>query len=253
MADEPTTEIVKAEPTELAPVVGTGADVVVLARDPQEMAHAQQGLIDWFQQKILAEKAQLAECEENLAVAVRLKTRTNGWKNQVVRAKRKVLYYEKGLQALQEGYYIVPEFPLQIIAVRTDKKNPPGKVYTGWQGVPDVEPAQLPEGEGRYVDSAPLVRMWTTKQGDDPKTQKTHRRATDFVEDFDFPFKLVKPQVLKDLDRAMRMRLFDEIGVLPARARNTDPMVVGRIRCKHGPYERTLSFLITWWIDTRDL
>ena len=49
------------------------------------------------------------------------------------------------------------------------------------------------------------------------------------------------------------MGIFDEIGVLPVQSRG-DPMLIGRIcRRESGYHTPSLSFLISWWIDTRAL
>lgn len=255
------TELAVREPTEVMQIPGPTGDVVVLARDAAEMANAQQGLITWFEAKVGAEKAQLAECEENLAIAKGMKTKTNGWKRQVTLAKRRVVYYEKGLAALHEGYCIIPEFPVALIAVRTSRSRPPKKWHGGNWGnnVPDVVSQQLPEGEGQYVDPRPFLgskRVVTARHDDGkPKSVQTYHQATDF-DDVDFPFKTVKPQILKDLSHAMKRKIFDEIGILPApRSRGCgDPVIVGRIKRKTSRYgEVVLTFLITWWVDTRDL
>lgn len=256
MADEtttPTTALVKRE-TETMALPGPTQDIVVLARDPQEMAHAQEGLIAWFQSKIAAEKAQLAECEENLATAKRMKTKTDGWRRQVLLAQKRVTFYTKGLTALEEGYCIIPDFPVQLIAVRTTKKRPPRKTHAGgaWN-VPDIASEQLPQGEGRYVSPVPFTE---TREGPgrEPNSKVRFSLATEF-DLVDFPFKQVKPQILKDLSYAMKAKLFDEIGILPGRTRrNADPVLVGRIKRRVSQFnETTLTFLITWWIDTRDL
>lgn len=255
MTDEkPTTALVKREATETLALPGPNQDIVVLARDPQEMAQAQQGLIDWFTAKLNAEKLQLAECEENLAIAKRMKTKTEGWRRQVSLAQKRVTFYTKGLTALEEGYCIIPDFPVQLIAVRTTKKRPPRKNHSGgaWH-VPDVESEQLPQGEGRYVSPAPEITTFEGP-GREPGKTITFSQATSF-DVVDFPFKQVKPQILRDLDRAMKSKLFDEIGVLPGRTRrNTDPVIVGRIKRRVNRFsETTLTFLVTWWIDSRDL
>ena len=95
------------------PALPVSEDLVVLARDPSEMAEAQQGLIAWMDRKVDVLKGELAEAEENLATAKRMKTRTQGWASVVRRAKNRVTYYEKARTALQEGYCIIPDFPVQ--------------------------------------------------------------------------------------------------------------------------------------------
>lgn len=248
--EAPTAEVVKREPTEISPFPPPTEDLVVLARNPEEMVSAQQSLIAWFEQKLDIEKAQLAECEENLANAKKLKVRTAGWARQVALARGRVNYYDKGLAALQEGYAIVPDFPVQVIAVKVKDKVPTRRSYIG-HGVPDVEAVtKLKQGEGHYVDPYPETRT-TSYETSEGRTR--YSTEPTFYREVDFPFKLVRPQILSDLGVAMKRRIFDEIGVLPGRTRNPDPILVGRILRKDGPHTKVLSFLITWWIDTRTL
>lgn len=239
-------EIVKQEAMglDLPPV---SEDIVVFARDPEEMARAQQGLITWVEGKLKVLRAELAEAEENLETSKRMKTRTDGWKRVVRLARNRVLYYDKVKAALEEGYCIIPDFPVELIAVRTSKDSPPARHYSGGAyRVPDAQYEQLPEGEGRYVSG-------TVETEEFEVDGKTVSRALDFME-VDFPFKVVKPQILRGMETALKRRLFDEIGVLPATHQGGDPVLVGRIRRREGSYrEATLTFLIAWWIDTRSL
>lgn len=251
MDDEATTELATTTKPEMTPeVLPMSEDIVVLARDPEEMALAQKGLIAWMSQKIGTLKADLAEAEENLATAKRMKTRTEGWQRVVRLAQGRVTYYEKALAALEEGFCIVPDLPVELIAIRTCKEHPSGKWHTGRSFV-ELSPDMLPKGEGEYVSPTPV-----TEQRDVPIEGRTYprkdTRAVDFQE-VDFPFKVVKPQILQGLEHAMRLKLFDEIGVLPRAHRNADPLLVGRIKRREGYNERAMTFLIAWWIDTRSL
>ena len=242
-----TTEIVKREPA-----LPVSDDIVVLARDPQEMANAQQGLIDWMDRKVAGLKVELAEAEENLTTAKRMKVRTEGWVRVIRRAQSRVTYYEKARTALGEGYCIIPDLPVQLIAVKTTRKRPPQKWHHGgvWQ-VPEARAMTLPEGEGRYVDAqVEAESREVVIEGKD--CTRTESQAIEFL-DVDFPFKVVKPQILLGLEAAMKRKLFDEIGVLPATNRGGDPILVGRIKRKEGYNEQVMTFLIAWWIDTSDL
>lgn len=80
MAETPTEIVQVATHYELLPVA---RDVVVLARTPEEMAVSQDGLLQWAVQKVAAEKAELAEKEENLAYAKKGKYQTTRWQRQV--------------------------------------------------------------------------------------------------------------------------------------------------------------------------
>ncbi len=243
------TDLVAPPPsTAIEPLPPVCQDLVVLARDPQEMAQAQQGLVVWMDQKLKSLHAELAEAEENLAIAKRMKHRITGWQRQIQVVRKRVVFYEKAKTALEAGYCIVPDFPVQLIAVKTKKHwPPPGRVRGGIHNVPEVKSEPLPQGEGKYVGPAPYASAHKHEDG------STWSQADAFQE-VDFPFKIIKPQILSGLEEALRLKLFDEIGVLPAHRANRDPILVGRIKRREGAYnEPTMTFLIAWWIDTRSL
>lgn len=256
-----TDELAKVPPTDLTTahvtaVPAPAKDVVVLARNPEEMAGAQQDLQVWAAQKVAEHEHALKETQDNLDHAIRTKIRTAGWKRQVSLAKKRLEYYRKAKAAIDEGYCIVPNFPMQSIAVRTRKDYPPSKEYdsSGWN-VPQIEPQLLPEGEGRYVGPTPLISTYDDVR--ETKDGSTYTQPVSWASEFDdvdFPFKVVKPQVMSDLSKAMRRNLFDEIGVLPGRETpRGDPMVIGTIERREGTRRFIMSFLISWWVDTRDL
>lgn len=226
-------------------------DMVVLARNPEEMAKAQTQLVTWAARKVLIEEAAQAEAEQNLEHAKNTKLRTSGWRNQVTKARKRVTFYKKIQTALEEGYRIVPNFPVTVIATRTSKEKPKYQRET-WEGSLNmVQYEALPQGEGRYVDPTPVARKTVEKTGEGRTL--THYTAEGLNEEIDFPFKVVKPQILSNLNKAMTLKLFDEIGVLPG-TRKGDPMVIGMINRRDSTYqETTVSFLITWWVDSRDL
>ena len=266
MTEEKTeTAIEKTGSTQIVPLPPPSSDVVVLARNPEEMEAAQQGLLVWADRKIEIERAQLTEAEENLARAKKMKVRTQGWARQVTLGKNRVLMYEKVKGALEQGFCIVPDFPVHVIAVRTSKADPP-KPWETRTGThysqptpPEVKYEQLPEGEGEYVGPDPRTADWQSdEKRPDGETRTVWKQRSLAMAEVDFPFKLVRPEILADLDRAMQLRIFDEIGVLPdvhqPRRRHRDPMIIGRIRRREGAYnEPTINFLITWWVDTRTL
>ncbi len=242
-------------------------DVVVLARTPQEMQVAQQGLVAWAEQRLSRLHAALAECEENLAIAKKRKWKQDGWARQIKKAQARVVFYEKVKAALEAGYCIMPDLPVQLLAIRTDRRKPNSKVKSSrWQhpedDLPKIKPRALPTGEGRYVDPTPFVERWHREEPDkDGRMVRTNfASAVDFDEELDFPMRLVKPQILDDTGRALALKLFDEIGILPAVQRKgmsamttSDPVVVGRIVRKEGNQRKVLTFLISWWIDTSQI
>jgi hypothetical protein len=253
MADEMTTELAPTTTTELVPdLPSVSDDIVVLARDPNEMAEAQQGLIAWMDRRITSLKVELSEAEENLATAARMKHRKEPWMRVVSRVKKRMVYYEKAKAALEEGFCIIPDMPMEVIAVRTNRSKPNSRRIRGNVGsIPDVNSAQIPAGEGEYVSPRPEVDVWNDSEG------KLVSRARGFQE-VDFPFKVVKPQILKGMEEALKRKLFDEIGIVTGMPRtayspSVDPILVGRIKQREGYNERMMTFLIAWWIDTRSL
>lgn len=258
-APEPTPE---DDTEDRAPELQFSEDVVVLARNPSEMVQAQGELLTWAERKIQAEVARAEEAQTNLATAKKMKIRTAGWQRQADLAKRRVTFYTKVRDAVQAGYCMVPTFPVQVIAVRTKRTAPPKTVLYGSRRIPTNDATNSPTGEGRYV--SPHNEIRSLPRPDENKSATY--QVVPFFNEVDFPFKLAKPQILSDLDTALQQKIFDEMGVLPARMgpigiappgpppQIPDPMIIGTIKLKIGPNrERRISFLVSWWIDTSDL
>lgn len=233
-------------------IANPGANITLLARHPSEMEAAQNNLVQWAAGKIEAVKTELAEAEENYETARKNKWRSSPFARIVTVAKRKIVFYEKLRQALESGYYIVPPFPVDLFAIRTDKVSPkPTHSTSMWTD--RRQPAKrLPAGEGRYVAQEPKVLGYdfpaTDKEGN--QITKTDWAAQIFQE-VDFPFKLAKPAVLEQVGKAMTEKLFDQLGALPAFAK-ADPMVVGQI-LHYKPNRPPVTFFVSWWLDTADL
>lgn len=229
----------------------------VIAKTADQMMVAQQSLIEHMTQKVEAEQQALADKTENLEHAKRTKIRTAGWAKEVAIAKQRVRYYQSALDALNEGYAIIPDFPISIIAVRTSKLSPKEQELVRYRKIDDVPSEQLPTGLGDYVAPEPELRHFdkAVPDGKGGFDRKMMVATTGKFRAIDFPLKAVKPQILAELDKALKGKIFDEIGIIPAfgsNKRHSDPMLIGRIHCKD-KQARSLSFLITWWIDTTTL
>jgi len=138
----------------------------------------------------------------------------------------------------------VPNMPVDVFAIRTSKHHP-------WADKP--QSSESPDvGEGRYVDSEPTVhRQVEEKDSSGNVLSRSHTFATGF-EEVDFPISVARPLVMSATVEAMALKCFDEIGVLPARRGKGDPIVLGIVKEK-GRDGRRISFLIAWYVDTRDL
>ena len=238
-------EIVESVPGVELPLPVT-SDLVVVARNSSEMAQAQKRLIEWVNWKIEGERALLREAEAKLAKAHDMKQRTTTYANRVMVAKGSVSFYEKIKFALEAGYAIVPNFPIELLAIRTTKKEP----TKGRHGVFEQKAMELPVGAGRYVD--PMPKISSTLVTEDEKTKRLY--YPDHFREVTFPASLARIEILEDLDRSQKMMIFDAIGILPSTRRKPDPMLIGQVSHKRGPYSvKTVSFLIAWWIDTATL
>jgi hypothetical protein len=256
---KPKAKKAKAKPK---PKVEKPADdkLVVIARNPAEMQVAQQQLCSWAANQVDKSLAELREAEDGVAQAKKSKWRTTGFVTNLRYARERFNYYTKVKAALDAGYVIVPNFDLDIFAIRTTKFRPKNEETSGRWGKPHPSEfenhSDRPQlGDGEYVDPWPQLTHTVETVGEGDKARKENRAIAGDWRDVDFPYKLAKPQVLDSTSKAMARMIFDKIGVTPhRRARNQDPMIVGQITCKGRPsQEKDISFLITWWVDHTDL
>lgn len=227
-------------------------DVNVVALSPAEMVPAQHSLIAWCDRKMQALRDELDELDLHQKLAVE-----NGWKTSVVEANlnrtaRRVTYYQKMQDALKAGYLLVPNMPVDVLAVRVKRAHQPVKT-DGWQSqVTTATPqASLPSGAGRYVDDTTFARSFEEPVEKDGKITFRKMYRTGDYDAVDFPVRLTKPVVLTAAARAMALRIFDQIG----RVQNgggRDPILVGQLLDPRGN-RRMATFFIAWWVDTRDL
>ena len=229
-------------------------DLTLVALTPADMVPAQANLVAWCEQKILAVKAELADLETNLELATE-----HGWKHTTVaasvnRTAKRVLYYEKLKAAVEAGYLIVPNFPIDVFAVRVQRSKQPQKTAS-YSYNPDYKTARaelLPAGEGRYVDE----ELYTSDESydrtkPDGKTERVNVFVSGDYDTPDFPVVMVKPAILQATQRAMALRVFDEMGTVRNQA-GRDPIVVGRLLDPRGN-GRCTTFFVAWWLDTASL
>lgn len=232
-------------------------DIHIFASSPMEMEKAQKALVQWATNRIAAVFQDIAEANENLATAKKNKWRHKPYESRVYRLKRKIVFYQKTREALKAGYYIIPPFPVDVFAIRTDRKKPNRrsdvtKSETSWSGHLQT-PRLLPPGEGDYKSANPEIwrKDISYRDKDGNMVEQYDHYAKEF-QDVDFPFTLVKPEVMTETARAMGMRVFDQLGVLPSGRTRGDPIVVGQI-VHPEPYHDPMTFFVTWWLDTESI
>lgn len=236
--------------TELAPQT-------FVALTPYELPAAQSQVATWCQAKIHALARDLREQRSNLRQAKAMHWKRTGWANAITKTKKLMVYYTKIKQAVSAGYLIIPNFNVDVIAVRVQEgARPPGDV-----GVHLATPQVLPPGEGHYVDDRVdgyySERSYTDSAGK-PRTTNDFI-PTNYDTDLDFPAALVKPSILEATNRAMAKQLFDRIGIIRA-GKRADPIVVGQIihpKTSGGTTLRNwptvVTFFIAWWLSSEDL
>src|SRR5216684_5598999 len=236
--------------------------LTVFARNPQEMNVAHGQLIKWTLGKLGEIRGEIDELQENLDIAVKNGWRSSTLRRQLGKAKGRVEFYRKVKAALEAGYCIVPNFPIDVFAIRTTRERPlrnKARRDDWTPAISDQRSESPPISEGAYV--SPQAEVWKreAKYTDEKKIE--HTQITVWAESFvgvDFPFVFAQPEVLHATQQAMVDRVFDELGVSPARGRpRGDPMVIGRIYAPHGTYSRdskALSFVVAWFLrPDRDL
>jgi hypothetical protein len=265
-------EGVQGAPQERAPVemppLRPGEDIVVIAKSPEEMATAQHALVGWCDSKISVMEMEAREAAENVNQAQKRKWKVAPFRKTYELAQGRVAYYQRMKAVLEAGYVIVPDMPAQTLVIRTGQREPrhqkTDSTYYG-HTLPQAKSDGAPVGKGQYVSPEYKRHNWDTSSKDSAGRESIthHSRVRGFDTEFAFPMLAVKPQVLDEVGKAMALKVFDEIGILPAgsgpkktmmRATTMpDPIVVGRIVRYEGAKRIVCSFLITWWLDSRTL
>lgn len=222
--------------------------LVALDRPQLEDAHVQ--MIAWVNAKLdkIAVDVDVTTTTLNLAIE-------HGWvtaahERLLNRLERDRRFFVKVRAALEAGYVLVPNFAMDVFAIRTAAKGPKQTEKTGrWNNF--AQPAQLlAAGEGRYVDPNPRV-VTDTRTLLNAKKEPYEQIFQIPVEEFDdvgIPMQLARPEIMTATGRAMALQLFDEVGIARDPARYPDPIVIGRIRNPR-PKRPAVSFFIAWYFD----
>lgn len=243
---------------DLVPSVPSVEDFTVIATSPKEMEKAQTSLISWASNRIESLKSEHAEAYEQYKTSVERKWNSSAWKRQMRKVENQMEFYSKVKAALEAGYYIVPPFPIDVFAIRTNRLSP-DPMYGRNKNNHDQPPQALPQGEGGYVDPRPIRESFqsTEKNHAGQIVPVTKYFATQFKVP-EFPFKLAKAQILAATDDAMKKKIFDTFGVLP-RTRSPDPIVCGQILypnvklSRYYEHNKAITFFVAWWLDTKTL
>lgn len=224
-------------------------DTELTAMIPQEMVNAQQQLITWCDSKLYVLKLELKDLSEATDHAKKMKWKFSTLQSQVTKSLKRISYYEKIKAALLEGYYIVPNFPISMFAIRT-KKNYPEKDYSNsyWDNH-EQESQELKIDSGDYKNPFPISYTKTFK---DEKGEEKKQYYAGAWDDFEFPVTMAKPSIMQATSRAMALKIFDQIGIMPAEKKQ-DPVIIGQIKLKTSYSFKVVSFMIAWHLNTNVL
>lgn len=250
-------------PTKIPTTIQTIADEVaateklhLVARDPQQMAAAQADLALWLNHKVASYESEVSELANALAVAKQNKWATSTLASQHRKAIVRHRFYQKTLLAVQQGYTIIPNFPIDVFAIRVRKESPKYQFLERKNWPPNMEdekPQILDAGEGRYQSPSQSVNQGeTTEQQTDGSEVTKHWMETAGFADVEFPIIAARPEVMSAAAHAMAAKVFDQIGICP-QSRRGDPLIIGQIREKNGWSSKTVSFLLCWHLDLRTL
>jgi len=266
-------KIEAVKPVELPPPT-----VHLVARNPQQMAAAQADLTSWLQGKRDSLLADVHEMELARDEAKKHKWKTSSFNSAILKFRKQHDFYQKLLEATKAGYTIIPNLPIDLIAVKVmDKDFGPSDMerQEGWnQSIPinvvaEKADQSLSAGQGDYVSPDPnVVRRKYTEDINGKRETRYSLRATS-LKDMEFPVAVAVPQVMDATAEAMALKIFDQIGICPAKglrastwrktqlppSRDPDPLIVGQVLSPKQGYSggRPVSFLIAWHLDLRTL
>lgn len=224
-------------------------DLQLTAKTPAEMLSSQAHLVEWCDKKLAALEFDVQELKGATEHA-----KKNKWKWQVHErhwklAEKRLSFYQKVKAALIAGYYIVPNFPVQMFAIKTKRNYPNRQTSNVYWSDKKQDPQELKIGDGIYQNPFPIVeRISKTDEHD------TLSYATEWDE-MEFPVSMAKPDIMEATTRAMALKIFDEIGVFPdyKRERGEDPVIIGRIIRKTNYSKKVVSFMIAWHLNTNQI
>lgn len=235
--------------------VPTASNIELTATQPDEIAQAQISLIDWAKHKIAELTEEAKELEEAFNRAVTVKWKSEPMKRLWQKALKRVEFYKKMLSALEHGYVIIPNFPVTVFAIRTEKTTPLKMLSTYWRSTHEQKPEGLPENEGEYRNPFPQVmeRTFNNPTTENPN-QKTTEYWADHFKELEFPIQMAKPVIMEATSRAMALKIFDDFGIMPEKKKE-DPIIVARLKDpRGGKYNpRFVTFMVAWHLNTRDL
>lgn len=218
----------------------------LVALSPTDLAPAQASLISWCDSRITKWNAELAEATESYEHAISHKWKASPFQRSMNKAASKIRFYDKIKAAIEAGYLIVPNFPIEVFAIRTKAKSPRWQEDSTakWQTFPQ-QPQRLAIGAGEFQNPIPAKDSYADK--DDKGRDITKYFPTDLTEELEIPLHLVKPEILRAVDKARAMKVFDQMGI--STDRRGDPLILGQIVDGPSWSSKRVTFFVAWFVD----
>ena len=257
-------EVLAPETKELVPAVaGVVTKAQLVATNAIEMSAAQADLTSWLKDKCRDIENEITEIEIARDEAREHKWKTSSFSSLLRKAQVRYNFYEKVLAAVEAGYTIVPNFPIDVFAIRVAREYPTeGEQWNRNSAASySAEKTDLPLlGEGQFVSPEPKSRRYQREitEKDGSKWTKHTLVPTGFKE-AEFPVLAAHPVVMKATAEARDKMLFDQIGICPPSGRKRgkgDPLIIGQIietMPRWGEPSHVVSFLIAWHLDLKNL
>ena len=103
----------------------------LIALSPAEVPIAQTNLVGWCQRKIIDLGRELRSARQNLTIAKDAGWKRTQWVGLINRTRQRMIYFAKIKTAVQAGYLVVPNFDVEVMAVRVDRAKPPENARRG--------------------------------------------------------------------------------------------------------------------------
>lgn len=268
------TALVKVEPTAVEPIEGqvvateTPRDTVhLVARNPAEMQAARGDLLVWLKQKLTSTEAEIRDLNASVEEA-----RQNNWKTDaLIRARNRTVnletFYFKMLMAVEAGYTIIPDFPIDVFAIRVNRSGVRQQEETqttdwGWPSIPNQPADTTAAGSGEYRNPEALERHmeWKDKNAKGEEVNYRTTRAAKFQDEIVFPMIAARPEVMNATAGAMALKVFDQIGICrPVKEGRQvqfgkgDPLIMGQILLRRPQDTKVVNFIIAWHLNLNDL
>lgn len=257
----------------------------LVATNPVEMKAAQGDLKAWLEAKLDVLERDIKDANAALTEA-----RQNGWNTSALTSARNravddETFYHKILMAVEAGHTMIPDFPIDVFAVRRGEKEKPERntfngvtngrsTYLGHAAQPDCAPAGAGEfrnPEAHTMQTVMENRAPGAQERGEPRYYTTVERTGYPAHDINFPKTAARAPIMKATADAMREKVFDQIGICfpiapatatgasqrqiqPNATRAGDPLIIGQVvRKRVGARQKVASFLIAWHLNLNDL